>query len=605
MSNKKFRLLYLIPFLSAFLIFSSYRYYDGNYEINATDVINHIKYLASDELGGRFPGTKGDSLAEEYAIHQFESYGIPPGGDDGYREKFDFVSEIKLGKKNFLSVANDGEPNEYTIGIDYYPLSFSSVGEAAGELVFTGYGISAPDLKYDDLKDIDLKGKIAVVMRYSPGENNPHDNPFSKYDIARMKCTALKEAGAIGVIFFMGPQNGEDELMKHLSVSTTNDNIGIPVINVKRNIIEKLFKSNGKDLAAVQKQIDSTRTPDSFILMGTKIRMKTDLQYVRAYTANIIGYLEGNDPILKNEVIVIGAHMDHLGDGMKYGSLSETGKPAIHNGADDNASGDAGVFELAEKLASERTNLKRSYLFMLFNGEEAGLIGSSYFTKSPLFKKYDIITMINMDMIGRLRDDKLEIGGAGTSSIWKRILDSLNTLKENFKISFKDEGYGPSDHSSFYSMDIPVLFFFTGLHEDYHRPSDKWTKINSEGEVKVLDLISDLINVLDDRTAKPDFIKTVQEKEKTMRGFRVTLGIVPDYASDADGLQILGVKPGGPAATAGLQKGDVIIKFGTHEVKNIYDYTYALSEFKPGDESEVVVKRGDETLTFKVLMTGK
>jgi C-terminal processing protease CtpA/Prc len=213
--------------------------------------------------------------------------------------------------------------------------------------------------------------------------------------------------------------------------------------------------------------------------------------------------------------------------------------------------------------------------------------------------------MINMDMIGRLKDNKLEIGGAGTSSIWKHILDSLNTLKENLTISYKDEGYGPSDHSSFYSMDIPVLFFFTGLHEDYHRPSDKWDKINSEGEVQVLDLVADLINVLDFNQSKPDFIKTVEKKEQTMRGFRVTLGIVPDYSSDADGLQIMGVKPGGPADVAGLQKGDVIIKFGTHEVKNIYDYTYALGDFKPGDESEVVVKRGTETITFKVLMTGR
>lgn len=605
MINKFSKYFFSAIFFAFLFILSSYKYYDGNYEINANDVITHIKYLASDELGGRFPGTRGDSLAEEYAIGQFKSYGVPPGGDDGYREKFNFISEIKLGKNNSFSLTSNDETIEQKLGDDFYPLSYSSSGEASGELVFAGYGISAPDLKYEDLKDLDLKGKIAVVMRFSPGENTPHDNPYSKYDFARMKCKALKEAGAKGIIFITGPASGKDELNKKLNVSTTNDNVGLPVINVKREIIEKLFKAYGKDLSQIQILIDSLKTPNSFALKGTSAKIQTDLQYVRSNTANIIGFLEGNDPILKNDVIVIGAHMDHLGDGMKYGSLNETGKPAIHNGADDNASGDAGVFEIAEKLSSERSNLKRSYLFMLFSGEEAGLIGSSYFTKSQLFKRYNIITMINMDMIGRLKDNKLEIGGAGTSSIWKHILDSLNTLKENLTISYKDEGYGPSDHSSFYSMDIPVLFFFTGLHEDYHRPSDKWDKINSEGEVQVLDLVADLINVLDFNQSKPDFIKTVEKKEQTMRGFRVTLGIVPDYSSDADGLQIMGVKPGGPADVAGLQKGDVIIKFGTHEVKNIYDYTYALGDFKPGDESEVVVKRGTETITFKVLMTGR
>lgn len=605
MNRRKSYFKYLFPVLV--LIFVSYSFIltDG-YEVTADAVISHIKYLASDELGGRFPGTHGDSLAEQYAIKQFKEDGLIPIGDDGYREKFDFVSEIKAGKDNSFSSVIDDEESDYTAGHDFYPVGYSAVGEAEGNLVFIGYGINAPDQKYDDFKGVDLKGKIAVVMRYSPGQSTPHDNPFSKYEQPRMKCTAIKEAGAKGIIFITGPMSGDDEIDTKLRTSTTSsDNAGIPVIAAKRDIVEKIFKLNGKNLKTVEQDIDSLKVPNSFVLKNASVKFNVSLNYVRSNTANIIGYMEGNDPVLKNEVIVIGAHMDHLGDGMKYGSLDQSGKPAIHHGADDNASGDAGVFELAHKMSTIKGTLKRSYIFMLFSGEEAGLLGSAFFTKSDLYKKYNIVTMLNMDMIGRLADNKLNVEGAGTSSIWKHMVDSLNNLKENLTLIFKDEGYGPSDQSSFYSMDIPVLFFFTGIHPDYHRPSDTWDKINAEGEVKVIDLVYDVTTCLDKQPEKPDFIKTKEKEEKTMTGFKVTLGIIPDYSSSAEGMAIMGVKEGGPGERAGMQKGDIIIKFGTHDIKNIYDYTYALGDFKPGDETDVVVKRGSDVLTLKVSFTKK
>lgn len=596
-------ILLIFVLISLTSIFS-FKLYDDKDKITSSDVINIIQYLASDDLGGRFPGTKGDSLAENYLANAFTSYGLMPAGDDGYRQKFDFISEIKLAQNNSFTLSIGNIKTKYEVGADFYPLSFSSGGKVDGELVFVGYGINAQEQNYNDYSGIDLKGKIAVIMRYSPGEDNPHDNPFFKYESSRMKCVSAKEAGAKGIILFSGPKSGNDELITKLRVSTTNDNIDIPVINVKREIIDKIFKQDGKDLNAVQQQIDSLKTPNSFVLKDAKVKVQTDLQPVRSNTANIIGYIEGTDPVLKNETVVVGAHFDHLGDGMKYGSLDESGKPAIHNGADDNASGDAGVLELAKMVSLNKSSFKRSYLFMLFSGEEAGLLGSSYFTKSELFKKYNIITMINMDMIGRMKEDKLVVNGAGTSSIWKTMIDSLNNLNEKLFLTFKDDGYGPSDQSSFYSKDIPVLFFFTGIHKDYHRPSDKWDLINSDGEVKVLDLVYDIIVALDNYPVKPDYIKT-KEEEKPMTGFRVTLGIVPDYASDVIGLQIMGVKPGGPGETAGLQAGDVIIKFGPHDIKNIYDYTYALGDFKPGDQTELVIKRAGQELTLHIVFMGK
>ncbi len=438
-------------------------------------------------------------------------------------------------------------------------------------------------------------------MRYTPGYNTPHDDQFADYEPLRKKCNAVRDAGAKGIIVITGPNDGDDELMTKLRLSNENENIGIPVINVSRNIVSKMFKANGKNLLDVQKGIDSNKTPNSFPLENIKVKFRTDLEYVNSNTANIIGYIEGNDPVLKNEVIVIGAHMDHLGDGMKYGSLYEKHEPAIHNGADDNASGCSGVMELADKMASEKSTLKRSYIFMLFSGEEAGLIGSAYFTKSELFKKYNIVAMINMDMIGRLNEDKLTVEGAGTSSIWKNILDSLNNIQNHLKLTLGESGYGPSDQSSFYAKDLPVLQFFTGLHSDYHRPSDDWDKINAEGEVKVLDLVYGVLTAIDNRPEKPDYVKAKEEEKKTNSGFKVTLGIIPDYSDAVAGFQITGVKSGGPGEKAGLLKGDIIIKFGTHDVKNIYDYTYALGDFKPGDETDVVVKEGEEELTLHVV----
>jgi aminopeptidase YwaD len=597
-------LLLPVVFGLFFIFISPFRPYDNKDRITAEDVIDIIKYLASDELGGRFPGTKGDTLAEEYLINSFKSNNIAPAGEDGYRQKFDFISEIQLADNNSFRMSLGETKSKYTVGTDFYPMSFSSIGKCQGELVFAGYGINAPEQNYNDFAGLNLKGKIAVVMRYSPGEENPHDNPFYKYESTRMKCVAAKEAGASGVILFSGPQSGDDELLTKLRVSTTNDNVDIPVINVKREIVEKIFKQNGKDLNTIQAGIDSLKTPNSFVLNGANAKIQTDLKYIRSYTANIIGYVEGSDPVLKSQVIVIGAHFDHLGDGTKYGSLDESGKPAIHNGADDNASGDAGVLELAKMISVNRADFKRSYLFMLFSGEEAGLLGSAYFTKSELFKKYNIVTMINMDMVGRLRDDKLTVNGVGTSTNWRNMVDSINNLKEKLNLILKDEGYGPSDQSSFYAKDIPVLFFFTGIHKDYHRPSDKWNLINSDGEVKVLDLVYDIIYALDKYPSKPDYIKT-KEEEKPMSGFRVTLGIVPDYSSDAVGLGVMGVKPGGPGETAGLQAGDVIIKFGPHDIKNIYDYTYALGDYKPGDQTDIVIKRAGQEMTLHIVFQGK
>ncbi len=557
---------------------------------------NHIKYLASDELAGRFPGTDGDKLTVEYIVNEFEEYGITPAGEDGYLQPFDYISEIKLGKDNSLSIGN-GELIKGS-GEEFTTLYLSANGTAQGNIVFVGYGINAPELNYNDYAGIDLKGKIALMLMYSPGYNNPHDNPFSKYERLRIKCAAAKEQGAAGIIVVKGPESGEDELVK-LRMSGPGETMDIPVMNVKRSYVEYIFTNSKKmTLSEVQKNIDSLRTPMSFEFGGGMAQLKADLVRIKALTNNVIGKIEGKDPLLKNEYIVIGAHMDHLGDGLKYGSLHDSHVSEIHNGADDNASGVAGILELAQYYSTKKKDLKRSIIFMTFSGEEAGLIGSGHFTKSELMKKYNVVSMINLDMVGRLTDNKLTIGGTGTSSIWQGLLDSLNKTY-NFTAAYNKDGYGPSDHASFYGKDIPVLFFFTGLHKDYHKPSDDWQLINADGEAKVLNMVVGIVNYVNTLSAKPDFIKVTEEKKETNMGFRVTLGVIPDYSSTKEGLEITGVKSGGVAEKAGLQAGDVITKLGQYEIKNIYDYTDALTKFKPGEESEVTFIRGTETKTVK------
>ncbi|MEO8514548.1 MAG: M20/M25/M40 family metallo-hydrolase [Ignavibacteria bacterium] len=569
---------------------------DKSPKITSGEVSDHIKYLSSDELAGRFPGTEGDRLAEDYIINELETYKIKPAGVDGYKQPFDYISEIKLGPGNSLSIGN-GELIK-GVGDEFTPVYLSSNGTASGNIVFVGYGINAPELNYNDYSGIDLKGKIALMMMYSPGYNTPHDNPFSKYERLRIKCAAAKEQGAAGIIVVKGPESGEEELVK-LRMSGPGENLEIPVVDVKRSYVEYIFTNQKKQtLSEIQKSIDSLRVPQSFEFGGGMAELKTDLERVKANTNNIIGMIEGKDPVLKNEYIVIGAHMDHLGDGLKYGSLYEGHDAQIHNGADDNASGVAGVLELAQYYASNKKDLKRSLIFMCFSGEEAGLIGSAYFTKSDLMKKYNVVSMINLDMVGRLTDNKLSIGGTGTSSIWQGLLDSLNKTY-NFTSAYSKDGYGPSDHASFYAKDIPVLFFFTGLHKDYHKPTDDWQFINAEGEAKVLNMVVGVVNYIDKLSGKIDFIKVSEEKKETNMGFRVTLGVIPDYSSTKEGLEITGVKSGGVAEKAGLQAGDVITKLGQYDIKNIYDYTDALSKFKPGEDSEVTFMRGTETKTVK------
>lgn len=611
MKNKIFIIL-LLTFISGLAYSQNAIDNVRSSEITKEEIFEHINYLASEKLEGRYPGTQGDILARQYISNEFEKYGLIPKGDSAYIQRFDMNNGVKKGKANILRIYDDGKQIDVNSS-DFTPLGLSSNGKAKGDLVFAGYGINAPMLDYNDFKDTDgnsvnVEGKVIVIMRYSPTTMNPNNDKFAKFEELRTKISSFKDLKPAGVIIITPPINStssNNDILMDVGFDMVSQSAGIPIINTKRGIIELILKQRGYDLSQIQNDLNNSLKSNCFEIKGVSAEFDVDLEKDIAKTGNVLGFLEGNDPVLKNEVIVIGAHFDHLG----YGGSNSMyrGKDKLpHVGADDNASGTAGVLEVAQKLSSERNKLKRSVLFMCFTAEEEGLIGSSYFAKSEEFKKYNIVAMINMDMIGRLNNNKLILNGTGTSSYWTPKIEELNK-KYNFSTSMNPEGFGPSDHSSFYAKDIPVLMFFTDLHSDYHKPTDTPDKINTEGQKKVLNMVYDIAFDLNTRKEKPEFTKVaVKEDNKGERkSVRVYVGTVPDFSYSDAGYKISGVQAGSPAEIAGILAGDIMIKFGDKDVNNLYDYTAALGEYKPGQEVTVVVKRGSEEISVIVKLGTK
>lgn len=571
-----------------------------NHDITAQEIQHHIDFLASDDLKGRLSGSKEIYIAAVYIKDEFESYHLKPLFKDSYFQEYEFIFDVKLTKKNSLSFNIDNKKERLELYKDYIPTTFSGKNKFNAELVFAGYGISAPKLNYDDYAKIDVKGKVVIVMRNTPEYDKPHSE-FDKFASMRFKANLAKEKGALGIIFVNGflPKDSADNLVKFRYDRAAGFK-DFPVVQVKRSFVDKLFNSHSVDFAKYQQMMKDSLKPASLEFTNAKVNIETEVEEIKGIDRNVAGFLEGNDDSLKNEYIVIGAHYDHLGMGIE-GSLYKGTEPEIHHGADDNASGTAGVMELAEKFASVKDHLKRSIIFVTFSGEELGLIGSDYFVNHLPIPTDKIDAMINLDMIGRLRDKELTVYGTGTSSSWKDILLNKNTYY--FKIASNEEGFGPSDHSSFYGKGIPILFFFTGVHEDYHRPSDVAKLINAEGEDSVLHYVYDVAGFIDSMKVKADYIKIASKG--TTGDWKVYAGTVPDMSNTSEGFRLSGVSPGGPAEKAGLKGGDIMLKFGDREINNIYDYVYALQDHVPGDVVIVVVKRGNEKLSLTLTLGAK
>lgn len=547
----------------------------------------HVKYLASEELEGRSPGTKGNALAAEYIQDQFKKIGLKTYGSTQYFQQFSIVTDILLNPKgNALSIMGGVKEQNLSINKNYFPLGISDNGTADCPIVFAGYGISSPSDKYDDYAGIDVKDAIVIVMRGAPEQDNPHGN-LSQFAALRSKAMTAKEKGAKGLICVSGSQFPDSLL--GLRYEQGGKVEGMLVGNVLSSTLEQLIPT--LKIAMHDSIIKATKSPSSFSLPQIRMRLSVSLKEKTVNTSNVIGYLPGTDPALSNEVIVIGAHFDHLGwGGEGSGTLASTKEKAIHHGADDNASGTAGLIETAFELSKKP--LKRPIMFIGFTAEERGLLGSAHFVKSPVIGLDSICMMINMDMIGRLKDGKLNIGGIGTSTGFKPLMDSIGKLHA-LTLSFTEDGFGPSDHASFYGKEKPVLFFFTGLHSDYHRPSDTWEKIQYEGESTIVNMVLQTLDFIGNAGKKPDYIKVKSSAQPGQAmSFKVSLGITPDYSDHPKGMRITGVREGGAGEKAGLIADDIIIKLGSTIIKNVYDYTFALGKFKAGDTTGITVLRG-------------
>ncbi len=634
---------------------------------------NSVKYLSSDELEGRGPGTDGINKAADYIATHFRQLGLKTDSYEGTPfQRFDISNEVRLGEpeQNQLQLTgptgeNDApESTDLTLGFDFNPLAVGASGKFEGGLVFAGYGIQAPSLNYDEYANLDVKGKVVVLLRKEPQQSDA-DSPFdgtksSRHATFRSKFSQAFQHGAAAVVMvndaseaanylsglkhalsqYAGQLAAEqqhfskiddptsDDLTKHnqslaeisSNISDTTSELGgdgdtvlnfdgagsnstrksMPVFFARRAVIEPMIQATfGKSLAEIETKIDSTLKPIVGEITNWTAKGEAKLIQTKTEVKNVVGILEGVGD-LKDETIVVGAHYDHLGYGGQ-GSLAPWTKD-IHNGADDNSSGTSALLEIAQQLATRKSPSRRRVVFIAFSAEERGLIGSARYVSEPLIALDKTIAMVNLDMVGRLTDNKLIVTGTGTSDVWNPMLDKLNETAK-FEMTRKAEGVGPSDHQSFYLKGIPVLHLFTGLHEFYHRPSDDFKTINFEGMDRVTTLTTEIIVTLAQADKRPNFKKAEKKRNvENTGGDRPYFGSIPDYSDNTNGLPLTGVATNGPAEKAGIKPKDVVVGLGKYKIGGIEDFDSALRKFKAGDKVAVKVMRAGKEMTLIITL---
>lgn len=570
---------------------------------DAQRYVNDIKTLTLAKMEGRGEGTKGLVRAEHMLAERYKSVGLEPAGKKGFLEAFTVTTGAKLKGKNHLLVQIGESKTELKLDQEYVPFSFSFSGEASGPLVFAGYGATAEEFGYDDYGGIDVKDKIAVVLRYEPSGFAAKSGNQGLTTHAQFITKAINahNHGAKGLILVNGKLgDGEEDLLTRFGSVSGPENVGILFAQVKNTVAEEWFRAAGKSLKDAQEQINAGNKPASFAFPETlRGSLAIGIENTHAKVNNVLAYLSGKT----DEYVILGAHYDHLGRG-NFDSLAPSQIGQIHPGADDNASGTAGLLELARLLAPLKGQLKRGILFASFAGEELGLLGSAAWVKEPTKPLAKAVAMLNMDMIGRIKDNKVFIGGVGTGSTFQKVLEQAHDDSQ-LKFEYSQSGYASSDHTSFVAKKIPVLFFFSGLHSDYHKPSDTWEKINGEAAARLLNVVASATVALADAPDRPQFV-TVMESNPHGGvtggggGYGPYFGSIPDFGQTENGVKFADVKPGSPAAKAGLRGGDVLIQFGDKPIKNLYDFTDALRRSKIGDVVHVTVLRDGKELKVDV-----
>lgn len=576
---------------------------------SADRYIAHVKFLASQKLKGRGTGTPELELAADYIADRFKQYGLKPVADGSYYQGFKVTTNAHLGPKNrFVEILSSGQR---TLAPDkeFVPFNFSSSGAVSGGIVFAGYGITAPEYHYDDYAGIDVKGKFALIALHEPQENDEKSvftgKQFTTHAQVAIKAANAKAHGAIGVIIVKDTPThpGETERFEKLQTSFGVENAGIYFVQVKAEEGDRILAAAGRNLKDSLAAIDKELKPQSVVIPESKVDLSIEIQRDVSTAHNIVGYLPGRT----DEYVIIGAHYDHLGLGGPN-SLAPDQNGTVHPGADDNASGTAGMLELARWFGS-RPKPNRGILFLAFAGEEMGLIGSNWYVNHPPVPQAKAVAMINLDMIGRIQNNEIHLSGVGTGTTLQKVVDGA-AAKHDLKIVVADKGgYGPSDHMSFALKQMPVLFFFSSLHKDYHRPSDTWDKINAKDAARLLGLVSDVAVDLASDTAKPQYVRLAAPPPSAGGGvgggggYGAYFGSIPDFTEIPKGVRFADVRDGSPAANAGLKAGDTLIEFDGKEISNLYDFTNALRTKKPGDEVLVKVLRDNRTIEAKVLLS--
>jgi hypothetical protein len=560
----------------------------------------HVQTLASDKFEGRLTGSNGEKLAADYIIAELKRIGAKPlPGMTDFRMPFTFTAGTKDGGSTFKY--NDGKIEGGNTGSDQVlALSFSDSGAASGGAVFAGYGLVVPDSQnfgYDSYQGLDVKDKIVVVLRYFPEDADQKTRAIlARYADLRYKAQAARQRGARGLVVVTGPRSPNAGNVVPMTFDTAIAGSGLVAVSISGATAAPIFQAANKQLEAVQQELDSGN-PHVAGFAIPNLQLTIDAKIVRQQQTghNVVAYLPATGSIagVDKPWVAVGAHYDHLGRGTTGGALA--GKDEInqiHHGADDNASGTATVLAIGEAFSTMEH--RRNLLLAFWSGEELGLLGSNAFITKPPVPLDELAAYLNFDMVGRVNDNKLIVQATGTSAMWPRLLEQAN-VAAGFDLTLQEDPYQPTDVGSFNTASVACLTFFTGSHQEYHKPGDTADKINYEDRDRVAGFATAIVKRLADNAEAPQFTKVEQKTDTGGRaGLRLFTGTIPDYAGDVKGLLLGGVIGGGPAEQAGLQKGDVIIEIAGQSITNIYDYTYALELLKIGQPAKVIYLRGKE-----------